>query len=306
MRPSQKRRQRHLLLQLIPVLACVLVGLIIIACILPGEASPGTSMESTSGQSTNSSGSSASGSSSQSTQTTQTTQTTQSSGSTSGPPPSSSSQTQPPEPVDLEAFFNETVFIGDSITYGLSTYCNIYRLLYGAKFLCAGSYAVRHAITEPDPDDTNIVSVRYQGVPVRPEDALAQMGAKQVFIMLGLNDLSFGVDYTINNWRTLIANIREACPDIEIYIQSGTPLHAKKDMPNYKLNNANMDLYNQALQQLCEELGCHYVDVATALKDENGQLRNEYCSDEYCHMTYAGIEVWIQTLKDYVSNLNNV
>lgn len=237
--------------------------------------------------------------------TTQPTEPTQPTTQPTQPTEPTTQPTEPTQPVDLETFFSETVFIGDSITYGLSTYCNMYKSLYGAKFLCASSYAVRHAIVDPEPGNPNIVSIKYQGESMRPEDALKKMGAKRVFIMLGLNDISFGVDYTLGNWEKLIQNIQEACPDIEIFIQSATPLHANRDKPGNKLNNKNMNLYNEGLQGLCDKYGCHYVDVSSALKDENGQLKDAYCSDAYCHMTYAGLEVWIDTLKEYVSNLNN-
>lgn len=304
--PRRRRRKVNRFQQLIPILLVIVVILGVVALSLP-RSGDGPSTESTPGGSTNSTNS---------TNSTQSTDTTAPSGSTeptdstepidTTEPTSSTEPTEStqPQPIDLETFFSETVFIGDSITYGLSTYCNMYDPLYGAKFLCASSYAVRHAIVDPEPGNPNIVSLQFRGESVRPEEALAQMGAKQVFIMLGLNDLSFGVDYTLNNWKILLQNIQSACPDIEIYIQSATPLHAAWDSPTKKLNNANMNLYNQGLQALCEEFGCHYVDIASALKDGNGQLKNEYCSDSYCHMSYAGIDVWIETLKNYVSNLN--
>lgn len=217
--------------------------------------------------------------------------------------------TQPSDPVDLEAFFAESVFIGDSVTLKLRNYCVTRpNALYGAKILSAGSYAVRHAIVDPDPNNKDIVSITYQGVGMRPEDALAQIGAKRVFIMLGMNDIAFGVDYTLGNWKILIDNIREKNPDIEIYIQSGTPIHANKDRNDSDgkgLSNGNMDIYNQKLEVFCQENGCYFVNLAPHFKDENGDLANQYCSDpnaQGCHFTDAGVELWIQLLKDYASN----
>ena len=302
--PRRRRRRRqtinkfHVLIPLLLVIT-VLLGVVALSMPKPGDgpsadhSTPGTSTNPT--EPTGSTGTTA--------PTEPTTQPTEPTTQPTEPTTQPTEPTKPTEPVDLATFFSETVFIGDSITYGLSTYCNMYHSLYGAKFLCASSYAVRHAIVDPEPGNKDIVSIKYQGESMRPEDALKKMGAKRVFIMLGLNDISFGVDYTLNNWKILIKNIQEACPDIEIFIQSATPLHADRDKPGNKLNNANMNLYNQGLQALCEEFGCRYVDVSTPLKDDHGQLKNEYCSDAYCHMSYAGIDVWIQTLKDYVSNL---
>lgn len=216
--------------------------------------------------------------------------------------------TKPPkEPVDLVQFFSESAFIGDSVTLALRNYCITNTVIGRPTFLCAGSYAVRHAIVDPDPGNQNIVSITYQNTAMRPEDALKASGVKRVFIMLGMNDIAFGVDYTMNNWKTLIKNIRSECPDIEIYIQSATPIHANNDKDGYKLNNANMDIYNQKLEVFCAENDCYFVSIAPLLKDENGDLANSYCSDpnsQGCHLTQAGVLVWIQALQDYVSNLD--
>ena len=161
--------------------------------------------------------------------------------------------------------------------------------------LCAGSYAVRFAIANPN---TAEITISYQGNKTRPEDAIAAIGAKRVFIMLGLNDIGLlGIDQTITNWGKLIKNIRAKCPDIEIYIQSGTPLYKGKG----SLTNANMDKYNVKLEQFCKDNGCFFVNVAEALKDSEGKLQKAYCSDEYCHLTNAGIEAWIKYLKAYAA-----
>ena len=199
----------------------------------------------------------------------------------------------PVVPFDEEKFFSESAFIGDSVTLALRNYCTSNpKALHGATILCAGSYAVRHAIDKVG--GTNVISITYQGEKMRPEDALAAAGVKRVFIMLGLNDIGLlGIDKTITNWGTLVSKIRSKCPDIEIYIQSGTPLYIGKG----SLNNTNMDKYNVKLQQFCKDNGCYFVNVAETLKDSEGVLRKEYCSDNYCHLTTAGVKAWIAYLK---------
>ena len=229
--------------------------------------------------------------------TTQPTQpTTQPTQPTTQPTQPTTQPTTPSVPFDEEKFFSESVFIGDSVTLGLSNYCIKNKdALHGAKILCAGSYAVRFAIADPSKAE---ISITYQGQKTRPEDALAAIGAKRVFIMLGLNDIGLaGIDKTITNWGTLIKNIRAKCPNIEIYIQSGTPLYKGKG----SLNNENMDKYNVKLQQFCKDNGCYFVNVAETMKDSQGILKKEYCSDEYCHLSTAGVKAWITYLKAYAA-----
>ena len=211
--------------------------------------------------------------------------------------------TEPKEPVDVDAFFAESAFIGDSVTLALRNYClKDKQALGGATILCAGSYSVRHALATPGGklEGWDVVSITYQGEKMRPEDALAACGVKRVFIMLGLNDIALvGIDKTISNWGKLIANIRKTCPDIEIYIQSGTPILIGGEQGSLK--NPLMDSYNVRLEQFCQENGCFFVNVSETLKDDNGGLKKAYCSDGFCHLTESGVKAWIAYLRDYAA-----
>ena len=140
----------------------------------------------------------------------------------------------------------------------------------------------------------------YQGNDMSPQDALAACGADRVFILLGMNDIGlWGVDNTIEKWATLIANIREKNPGIEIYIQSGTPIYPAGERG--KLNNENMDAYNVKLQAFAAENDCYFVYISNALKDEaTGGLAKKYCSDEYVHFTDAACELWARILMQLV------
>ena len=299
-RSSRSRGSLLVFLPLIAFLSVVLVSLIICAVVLtnlpfgPAEAqvTEPTTIPTSSTQETD-----------------PTTQPTDPTTLPTDPPTQPTEPTEPTkEPVDLVQFFSESAFIGDSVTLALRNYCITNTVIGRPTFLCAGSYAVRHAIVDPDPGNQNIVSITYQNTAMRPEDALKASGVKRVFIMLGMNDIAFGVDYTMNNWKTLIKNIRSECPDMEIYIQSATPIHANNDKDGYKLNNANMDIYNQKLEVFCAENDCYFVSIAPLLKDENGDLANSYCSDpnsQGCHLTQAGVLVWIQALQDYVTHLDD-
>lgn len=132
------------------------------------------------------------------------------------------------------------------------------------------------------------------------EDGVKASGAKKVFIMLGMNDIAlYGIEDSVKNMDTLIQRILKKSPDVEIYVQSMTPM--MKDAQLKDLNNANLDKYNQQLKELCTKKGYHFVDVASAMKDSEGNLIPEYCSDPEdmgIHFTDAGAEAWI----DYLMN----
>ncbi len=194
--------------------------------------------------------------------------------------------------AEEKAFFEGAAFIGDSVTLKLRNYNAKNGALGNTTFLCQGSYSVAHAVN-------NTMYLSYQGADTTPQDALAACGAKRVFILLGMNDIAlWGIDKTMENWATLVANIRSKCPNIEIYIQSGTPIYTGGEIGS--LNNNNVNKYNVRLQEFAQANGCHYVDVNTQFKDSTGGLAAAYCSDAYVHFTDAACQLWVSVLSELV------
>ena len=209
--------------------------------------------------------------------------------------PTTEATTEPTEEVTvkqqtLQEFLDGAAFIGDSVTLKLRNYDTEKKVMGNVVFLCQGSYSVAHAVN-------NTMYLSYQGEDVTPQAALNKCGAKKVFILLGMNDIALhGIDQTMDNWAKLIANIRQENPQIEIYIQSGTPIYYGGEVGS--LTNENMDKYNVRLQSFAEENNCTYVDIATRMKDTNNGLAKAYCSDEFVHMTDAGCSLWLEMLKE--------
>lgn len=190
------------------------------------------------------------------------------------------------------SFFDDAAFIGDSVTLKLRNYHQKTKALGNTTFLCVGSYSVNNALTGQ-------LMLTYKGKEMGPADALAACGAKKVFILLGMNDIALtGIDKAIDNWATLIKRIRAKNPDIQIYIQSGTPIYKSGEIGD--LNNANMDKYNVRLQAFAQENGCQYIDIASPMKDSSNGLAEKYCSDAYVHFTDAACKLWVDILKKAV------
>lgn len=189
------------------------------------------------------------------------------------------------------SFFDDAVFVGDSVSLKLSYYAGDTGLLGNAKFLVRGSYGVANAVYDE-------LLMPWQGQEMKIEDAVQATGAKKMFVMLGMNDIAlYGIDTTIENWGKLLERVRSKCPDIEIYIQSMTPIWIGGEIGD--LNNTNIDAYNVALKSFAQSNGCKFIDVAPYMKDSLGGLATPYCSDEYVHVTDAGVDTWIKVLKAY-------
>ena len=202
------------------------------------------------------------------------------------------------DPVDGK-YFNDAVFIGDSITLKLQRYVTERRnagaeCLGRAKFLTAGSMGSGNALSNVEGE---AIYPSYMGEKMRIEKAVELMDAQKVYIMLGMNDVAFyGIEESIENMKQLVALILERQPGAEIFIQSATPrIAASQSRPtNRMLFDYDLLLYNA-----CVENGWNFVDVAYVMRDENGCLFDAYCSDPQdmgMHFTDEGCRAWIDFL----------
>lgn len=201
--------------------------------------------------------------------------------------------------VDL-SYFDNVAIVGDSVSLMLQYYCASTKALGNATFLCAGSLSATNALW--DVSDQS-VHPSYQGKKVLVEDGVAQSGAKIVYLMLGINNIGYGIDRATGDMVTLIDRILEKSPDVSIVIESVTPMAESSNILTNQLNNAQIQAYNTRMQEICSERGWYYVNVAEVVTDENGWLKAEYCSDGGSmgiHFTTSAAKVWVDYLKTHV------
>lgn len=197
------------------------------------------------------------------------------------------------------SYFDDAVFIGDSISLKLYYYVKAQRkvnadFLGKAQFLVAGSLGSGNALWEVSSES---VHPSYRGTKMLLEDSVAAVGAKKVYIMLGINDVTmYGVDGAVENMQTLIERILQKSPEAEIFVQSATPrIAAMKNKPT----NEKLFEYDLKLYEMCVAQGWHFVDVASVMRDEKGNLPDAYCSDAPTmgmHFTDEACQVWVDFL----------
>ena len=215
---------------------------------------------------------------------------------------------RPPKPgkptgVSVDAsWFDDAVFVGDSVTNALYNYSEDNDWLGDADFICSVGIGYYSALWDIDRQG-NLHPV-FNGRKVTIDDAVGLVGKNKVFIMLGMNDLGgYTPQSTVNNMLELCDRILEKNPHVQIYIESITPLIASMDNQS-GLNNRNIKEYNRLAAQACDERGFIFVNVAEAVSDENGNLKDELCFDPNymgLHLNYAGCTVWVNYLKDHVA-----
>ena len=176
----------------------------------------------------------------------------------------------------------QIVFIGDSITEGYDL---------GAHYSSLSLATYNRGIG----GDTTI------GVLARLRTSLFAIAPSKIVIMIGTNDLNGGrkIEEIMQNHREIVMEIRKTQPTVDIFFVSIAP-HGQKlgeDFPlDIKKNNENIIKLNENIKQICDELGCTYVDIHSSLLDQNGDLSVEY-TDDGLHLNKNGYAIWTSILK---------
>ena len=238
-------------------------------------------------------------------------------------PEPAATQTLPPAPTPSpsptpfhssrnDAYFNGALFIGDSIMEGVRRYVTDQRgeepTLGEAKFLTSMlGIGLVDLLGERDWH----YSFRFRGVDMPLDEILGYIQPRRVFLMLGMNDLQqqpVTPEIVLERYMRVLDLIAEALPDAELIAMTATPVTASEAerRPVYVRNEAfgnNMvQIYVQMFKEECEKRDIPYVDVYTALCDDNGTLPEEYSSDGRIHLTEDASKLVVDALYAYASD----
>ena len=163
-------------------------------------------------------------------------------------------------------FYSKTLFIGDSISTGLSGFGYIPSDNVFAKVGLNPESALTTAI------DGETASSKAQ-----------KMQPERVCIMLGTNGLAYmDTDYMAKKMGELIVQIQSAAPDAEIVVISIPPVTAEHESEKPE-NNANIISYNADLKKLAEDNNCKFVDLYDELTDKDGYFSADYAEADGLH-----------------------
>lgn len=161
------------------------------------------------------------------------------------------------------ACFNDSAFFGNSRFEGLKNLRlvpNVYTKV---------GLNVKTALTATGSDGASIIGKLNSGV-----------SFENVFIMFGDNEIGYSDSWIISNYRTLINKVREYQPNANIYVVSILPISkATSDKNTYNYSNGRIVEMNAQIRNMCSSLGVGYIDVWSAMADDNGRLPDSASSD---------------------------
>ncbi len=202
-------------------------------------------------------------------------------------------------PAVAPSWFDDAVFVGDSVSSWLSYYDGD-KGLGKATFLSATSLGIENALRDVT---SKSVHPSYQGTKMKIEEAVAKCGAKKVYVMLGMNDIGYGVERASGDYVKLLSQIQQASPGVQIYVQSVTPMIQGSKRADNAFNNLTVGQFNAAMKAHCQQNKWYYLDIASVYDDGNGFLRKDICSDAATmglHISYAATADWVNYLRTHV------
>lgn len=157
-------------------------------------------------------------------------------------------------------YFEDALFIGNSLIEGLGIY----------------SYMYDENISKATFDTATSLTVFGAG---EYFEHAATGGYSKVYIGLGLNEIGFDHEAIREENRKIIDTIREGNPDAIIYLFSLTPISKYRSGNDSLYNNENAAKISQVLREVAEEKQCYYIDMVPVLAGSDGYLPSDVTTD---------------------------
>lgn len=188
-----------------------------------------------------------------------------------------------------EEYIDETLFLGDSNTarmrlYGYISYDNSVASV-GMAARSIESYACAKFSG-------------YSSYKTMPE-AVALMQPQRVLITFGTNDVSSSLtaEKFIENYESGIKAVQEAYPSVDIIINSIPPIG--KQHSNSDMSQSQIDAYNKAIVQMCEDNGWKYLNSAEVLKGSDGYAKSGYVDSDGIHLTRTALDALFEYIRTH-------
>ncbi|MCC7467435.1 MAG: hypothetical protein IT261_14235 [Saprospiraceae bacterium] len=137
-----------------------------------------------------------------------------------------------------------------------------------------------------------------QGVLDRLPEVLRHKPSK-IILLIGVNDLIFGsrVEDIEAVYSKIVAQIRTQSSQTELYLLSLLPVN--NDQRKSGTNNTRISALNNRIAGISRTYALPFVDIATTLKDAEGNLAERF-SEDGLHLNGLGYQVWKNEIQKYV------
>lgn len=186
-------------------------------------------------------------------------------------------------------YFNDAIFVGDSITEGIKLYDVMSNVtVLASTGVNLNSLYTKDAITLEDGSKVPIL------------EATAHYDPGKIYLMMGVNSLLSDEETFKTDYGRVIDTLVGQHPDAILYVQSILPVTADYEKrANAVADNAKIDRYNEILKELATEKGVYYLNVAEVFKDADGCLPNSASPKDGIHFGSSWYRTWFDYLRTH-------
>lgn len=143
--------------------------------------------------------------------------------------------------------------------------------------------------------------VLLNGTTIRILSALNQANCP-IYLMFGTESLSTqSPEQTITHYNTLLDSLIATAPESKVIVMSIPPVTAEAEKAaDHPLLNSVIDDYNSRLLAKCNEKNIYFVDVNTALKNNEGKLDGHLATEDGKHLSLEGGMVLLNYVLSHV------
>ena len=134
-----------------------------------------------------------------------------------------------------------------------------------------------------------------RGLLNRLNESVFDCAPTHLFILIGINDIGQGhtPEQVEKGYRELLIKIRERMPQLKIYVQSLLPTRDRFDKHNPAILDAN-----ERLKKVASEFNCEYLDLHTAMADDEGKLKADWTNDGL-HIKEPAYKAWAEIVEEH-------
>lgn len=144
------------------------------------------------------------------------------------------------------------------------------------------------------------------------KDCIYDLQPAHIFLNIGTNDLNapdYDQEELIARYTLILQGIREHLPQAKLYLLAYYPVNTvvAEQLPDMKQvlryrTNARINAASAAVKELAEQFGAQFLDLNAPLRDENGELKEEF-TIEGMHMYANGYKPILDQLLPVLSAL---
>ncbi len=182
-------------------------------------------------------------------------------------------------PAVDDGYFDDTLFIGDSLTNGLE----LFGTLKNASYFCATSATAAGTLADPALDAH-----------------LSTHSYNTVYLMLGINEMGTNPTLYADRMGQLIDLVRSRQPQARICLQTILPVVPELTWSERVFSVANIQAANNALRHLADSKHVILVDTYYAFADQDGRMPDGLTRDGV-HLHTKNYAIWCDYLRTHTA-----